>query len=175
MLGHTFPSTLNAMTLRTLKGLGLWSLCPRALWAFSLRGTFLSSQGTFLFLPAFVMQWPPQHPFTQTRNVSLGHREMGSQPRTWGRLGILTHEQRSVPRFSAGLFEAQLGTFSLGGYKVPRKNEPYQPYCFLFSHLPLKSELDSVYILLEQCKPVLLQQLQGVCWLLGYRPGSLPG
>lgn len=57
---------------------------------------------------------------------------MGSQPRTWGRLGILTHEQRSVPRFSAGLFEAQLGTFSLGGYKVPRKNEPYQPYRFLF-------------------------------------------
>lgn len=80
---------------------------------------------------------------------------MGSQPRTWGRLGILTHEQGSVPRFSAGLFEAQLGTFSLGGYKVPGKNELYR---FLFSHLPLKSELDSVYILLEQCKPVLRQQ-----------------
>lgn len=98
----------------------------------------------------------------------------GRSPGPGGRLGILTHEQRSVPRFSAGLFEAQLGTFSLGGYKVPRKNEPYQPYRFLFSHLPLKSELDSVYILPEQCKPVLLQQLQGVCWLRSYHSGSLP-
>lgn len=67
---------------------------------------------------------------------------MGRSPGPGGRLGTLTHEQRSLPRFSEGLCEAQLGTFSQGRYKVSRKDKPYRflfPTCLSYQILTLST------------------------------------
>lgn len=104
------------------------------------------------------MQLAPQHPFMQIRNISAGRGKMvhGKALASWLMNIFLARV------FSAGPFEAQLGTFSQGRHKEPQKEVPDH---FLFPSCLSSQFLIFVEILQEQCKPVLLKQLQGVCWL----------
>lgn len=65
--------------------------------------------------------------------------------------------------FSAGPFEAQLGTFSQG--RQTQRAQEEVPDHFLFPSCLSSQFLIFVEVLQEQCNPVLLKQLQGVCWL----------
>lgn len=120
ILGHTLPSTLNAMTLKTFKGLGLQSLGLRALWAISERDLSILTRDCFCFFLPLLMQWAPQHPFIQIRNISPGRRKMGHGEDLASWLTNMFLAQV----FSAGPFEAQLGTFSQGRYKALQKEVP---------------------------------------------------
>lgn len=151
MLGLALPSALNAI-YDFEKGLAC-------------RVFFLSSQGTFLFPPAFVMQWAPQHSFTQIRNISPGHREMGQSLGPGESMASWFMNSVPYPVFPAGPFEAQLGTFSQGMCGAWEGRALPLP----LSHLPLMSKF-----CWNGANLSFSSNLQGVCWLCSRHPSSLP-